>query len=73
MAGKINKAEQMMKVLAKFINMAGEIHSTDVAAAIVSNKHHERTGFPMLWGFYEENLHRPLVNCRIETARVKPI
>ena len=27
----------------------------------------------MLWGFYEESLHKPLVNCRVETARVKPL
>ena len=27
----------------------------------------------MLWGFYEENLHKPIVNCRIESARTKPL
>ena len=37
------------------------------------NKHGERSVFPMLWGFYEENLHKPIVNCRIESARIKPL
>ena len=69
----MNIAEQMMKVLAKPVNMTGEIRPTDMAAVIAPNKHSERAVFPMLWGFYEENLHRPLVNCRIETARVKPL
>ena len=27
----------------------------------------------MLCGFYEENLHKPLVNCRVESAGIKPL
>ena len=69
----MNIAEQMMKVLAKPVNMTGEIRPTDMAAVIAPNKHGERAVFPMLWGFYEENLHRPLVNCRVETAKVKQL
>ena len=72
-ARKMNIAEQMMRVLAKPINMTGEIRPTDMAAVIAPNKRGERAVFPMLWGFNEENLHRPLVNCRVETARVKPL
>ena len=72
-ARKMNIAEQMMRFLAKPINMTGEIRPTDMAAVIAPNKRGERAVFPMLWGFYEENLHRPLVNCRVETARVKPL
>ena len=72
-ARKMNIAEQMMRHLAKPTTMAGEIRPTDMAAVIAPNKHGERSVFPMLWGFYEESLHKPLVNCRIETAKVKPI
>ena len=69
----MNIAEQMMRFLAKPINMTGEIRPTDMAAVIAPNKRGERAVFPMLWGFYEENLHKPLVNCRVETAKVKPL
>ena len=72
-ARKMNIAEQMMRHLAKPTTMAGEIRPTDMAAVIAPNKHGERSVFPMLWGFYEESLHKPLVNCRIETAKVKPL
>ena len=70
---KMNIAEQMMRHLARPATMVGEIRPTDMAAVIAPNKRGERAVFPMLWGFYEENLHRPLVNCRVETARVKPL
>lgn len=70
---KMNIAEQMMRYLAKPTAMTGEIRPTDMAAVIAPNKRGERAVFPMLWGFYEESLHRPLVNCRVETARVKPL
>ena len=53
--------------------MTGEIRPTDMAAVIAPNKHGERSVFPMLWGFYEENLHKPIVNCRIESSRIKPL
>ncbi len=72
-AQKNRIAEQMMRVLAKPVNMTGEIRPTDMAAVIAPNKRGKRAVFPMLWGFCEENLHRPLVNCRVETARVKPL
>ena len=44
-----------------------------MAAVIAPNKQGKRSVFPMLWGFYEESLHRPLVNCRVEIAKVKPL
>ena len=53
--------------------MTGEIRPTDMAAVIAPNKRGERSVFPMLWGFYEESLHKPLVNCRVETARIKSL
>jgi len=53
--------------------MTGEIRPTDMAAVIAPNKQGQKAVFPMLWGFYEESLHKPLVNCRIETAKVKPL
>ena len=58
-ARKMNIAEQMMRHLAKPTTMAGEIRPTDMAAVIAPNKHGERSVFPMLWGFYEESLHKP--------------
>ena len=73
-AAKKNRiAEQMMRHLARPMTMTGEIRPTDMAAVIAPNKHGERSIFPMLWGFYEENLHKPIVNCRIESARIKPL
>ena len=72
-ARKMNTVEKMMRYLSKPIIMAGEIRPTDMASVIAPNKRGERAVFPMLWGFYEESLHKPLVNCRIETAKVKPI
>ena len=72
-AQKSRIAEQMMRHLARPMTMTGEIRPTDMAAVIAPNKRGERSVFPMLWGFYEENLHKPLVNCRVETAKVKPL
>ncbi len=69
----MNIAEQMMRHLARPMTMTGEIRPTDMAAVIASNKNGERSVFPMLWGFYEENLHKPIVNCRVESARTKPL
>ena len=72
-ARKMNIAEQMMRNLAKSTTMTGEIRPTDMAAVIAPNKQGIRSVFPMLWGFTEKGINRPLVNCRIETAKVKPI
>ena len=72
-ARKMNIAEQMMRNLAKSTTMTGEIRPTDMAAVIAPNKQGIRSVFPMLWGFTEKGINRPLVNCRIETAKVKPM
>lgn len=60
-AQKSRIAEQMMRHLARPMTMTGEIRPTNMAAVIAPNKHGERSVFPMLWGFYEENLHKPIV------------
>ncbi len=72
-AQKKKTAEYLMRYLAKPTTMTGEIRPTDMAAVIAPNKHGVRSVFPMLWGFYVESLHKPLVNCRIETAKLKPL
>ena len=72
-AQKNRIAEQMMRHLARPMTMTGEIRPADMAAVIAPNKRGERSVFPMRWGFYEENLHKPIVNCRIESARIKQL
>ena len=72
-ARRMSIAEQIMRQLARPAAMTGEIRPTDMAAVIAPNKRGERAVFPMLWGFYEEYLHKPIVNCRIESARTKPL
>lgn len=72
-AQKMSIADQMMRHFARPTTMTGEIRPTDMAAVIAPNKQGQKSVFPMLWGFYEKSLHRPLVNCRVETARVKPM
>ena len=72
-ARRMSIAEQIMRQLARPAAMTGEIRPTDMAAVIAPNKHGERSVFPMLWCFYEESLHKPIVNCRVETAKVKPL
>ena len=72
-ARRMSIAEQIMRQLARPAAMTGEIRPTDMAAVIAPNKHGERSVFPMLWVFYGGNLYKPLVNCRVETARVKPL
>ena len=62
-----------MRHLARPMTMTGEIRPADMAAVIAPNKRGERSVFPMRWGFYEENLHKPIVNCRIESARIKQL
>ena len=70
---KMSIAEQMMRQHARPAAMTGEIRPTDMAAVIAPNKHGERSVFPMLWVLYGGNLYKPLVNCRVETAKVKPL
>ena len=72
-ARRMSIAEQIMRYLARPATMTGEIRPTDMAAVIAPNKRGERAVFPMLWGFYEKSLHKPLVNCRVETASTKQL
>lgn len=41
----------MQKQLGKNVITSGEVHPTDIAAVIASNKKGDRAVFPMIWGF----------------------
>ena len=69
----MNIANEMMKHFARPAKMTGEIRPTEMASVIAPNKFGKCDVFPMIWGFYEKKLNRPLVNFRVETANIKPI
>ena len=75
----ISKAQQlpfayeMVEIMARRIDMSGNIRPTDMAAVLAPNKQGGISVFPMIWGFTHEGAARPIVNCRIETADQKAI
>jgi hypothetical protein len=53
--------------------MAGNIHPTDMAAVLAPDKRCKIAVFPMILGFTHEAASRSIINCRIESADIKPL
>jgi len=69
-------AARMVHDLGRPVKTEGEVHPTDIAPVIASNRKGQPSAFPMIWGFStpdRENTKRsrPLINARSETAPQK--
>ena len=60
--------------LGKSMKTEGEVRPTDIAPVIAPDRSRNPAVFPMLWGFTNPcKSGQPLVNCRLETAKDKPL
>ncbi len=66
-------ADRMRNILGKPINAEGEFRPADIAAVIAPASNGNKTVFPMVWGYHVSGISHPLVNCRMETAKGKPL
>ena len=65
---------EMTAKLGKSMKTEGEVRPTDIAPVIAPDRSRNPAVFPMLWGFTNPFQSRqPLVNCRLETAKDKPL
>ena len=72
-ARKMQLARDMAVALGKSLTMDGDLYPANIAAVIAPNRNGRMSVFPMLWGFTDKAVPKPLVNCRIETAGQKPL
>lgn len=72
-AQKLPLADKIGNAMSKPKFMAGNIRPTDMAAVRAPDKRCKIAVFPMIWGFTHEAASRPIINCRIESADIKPL
>ncbi len=67
-------ALRMVTSLGRPLKEEGDVRPTDIAPVIATrSKDRSPAVFPMVWGFtHPQRGGSPIVNCRIETAQVKP-
>ena len=65
---------RMIAKMGRPLKTEGEIRPADIAPVIAPDRSRNASVFPMIWGF--TNPHeggQPLVNCRVESAKDKPL
>ena len=70
---KMKLAQDMSIKLGKSLILSGDLYPTDIAPVLAPNKYGNVAVFPMAWGFTHNASHKPLANCRVETADSKPL
>ena len=70
-AGKSKLYRAHMQRIARPLITTGEVFPDSLVPVIASNKAGKKTVFPMIWGYHEEGICRPIVNARSETAAEK--
>ena len=68
---KMALAQKMSLKLGKSLYMSGDLYPSDIAPVLAPNKYGNMAIFPMAWGFTHKATHKPLANCRVETAENK--
>ena len=72
-ARRSSLSERMVHHLGRPAAREGEVRPTDIGAVIATTSRGTPGCFPMVWGFTSPASGSPLVNCRVETAGVKPL
>ena len=70
-AGRSKLYRAHMQRIPKPLITTGDVYPESLVPVIASNKAGKKTVFPMIWGYHEEGLRRPIVNARSETAAEK--
>lgn len=63
---------RMVANLGRPLKTEGEVRPTDIAPVIAPDQTGNPAIYPMVWGFSNPRDGKPLVNCRVETAKSKP-
>lgn len=66
-------SDALMNAMKRPKTMSGDICPTDMAAVLAPNKEGRAAVFPMIWGFAAGADTKPVINCRLETAAVRPL
>ena len=66
-------AAKMRDLLGKPLTSEGEVRPADLVPAVATSSGGKRAVFPMVWGYTIPGAGRPVVNCRVETAPLKPL
>ena len=63
----------MASALGKPLTVSGEVFPTNMAVTVAPGRDGAPRVFPMVWGFTNPRTNAPLINCRAETAGLKPM
>lgn len=66
-------ADQLREKFARPLTTSGEVRPADIAPVVAPARSGVPAVFPMLWGFTNPRSGQPLINCRVETAKEKPL
>ena len=70
-AGRSKLYRDNIQRIARPLITSGEVFPESLVPVIASNRAGKKTVFPMIWGYHEEGISRPIVNARSETAAEK--